>query len=87
MSATTFIIFVASIMLLLEYPRNAQAFPCIGDHVKEYCIGYHDGAVQADRDYKTGNDIDIDQHPCSRNITEYCHGYNSGYNDEADFLG
>jgi hypothetical protein len=74
-------------MLPLEYPQNAQAFPCGGDHIKEYCTGYHDGAIQAHRDFDTSHDLNIDQHPCARNITAYCHGYNRGYNDEADFLG
>lgn len=26
--------------------QTAQAFPCVGGSVKEYCTGYHDGAVQ-----------------------------------------
>lgn len=80
-SATT------GITLLLQYYQTAQAFPCIGDHVKEYCTGYHDGAIQANRDFKTGQDLDIDQHLCVHNISLYCNGYNRGYNDEADFLG
>ena len=80
-SATTII------TLLLQYYQTAQAFPCIGDHVKEYCIGYHDGAIQANRDFKTGQDLDIGQHSCADNVTLYCNGYNRGYNDEADFLG
>ncbi len=71
------------ITLLLQYYQTAQAFPCIGDHVKEYCIGYHDGAIQANRDFKTGQDLDIGQRSCVDNITRYC----NGYNDEADFLG
>ena len=80
-SATT------GITLLLQYYQTAQAFPCIGDHVKEYCIGYRDGAIQANRDFKTGQDLDIDQHSCTGNSAEYCNGYNRGYSDEADFLG
>ena len=80
-SATT------GITLLLQYYQTAQAFPCIGDYVKEYCTGYHDGAIQANRDFKTGQDLDIDQHSCAHNVTLYCNGYNRGYNDEADFLG
>ena len=84
---TTFVIFANSSMLLLEYHQTAHAFPCVGGQVREYCTGYHDGAIQAHRDFNTGQDLDIDQHPCVHNITEYCHGYNRGYNDEADFLG
>jgi hypothetical protein len=76
-----------SITLLFQYHQTAKAFPCIGDHVKEYCIGYHDGAVQAHRDFKTGQDLDIDQRRCTHNNTTYCNGYNRGYSDEADFLG
>ena len=49
-------------------------------------MGYHDGAVQANRDYKTGNDLDSDQHRCTAD-TLYCDGYSRGYNDQADFLG
>jgi hypothetical protein len=48
---------------------------------------YHDGANQAYRDYKTGHDLDIDQHRCTSNSNDYCNGYARGYSDEADFLG
>lgn len=44
-------------------------------------------AIQAHKDFNTGQDVDVDQHPCRHNIIEYCHGYSRGYNDEADFLG
>ena len=73
-------------LLLQLYPQKAQAFPCIGDILKEYCIGYHDGAIQAHRDYNNGNDISLDQHRCTIK-PEYCKGYDRGYNDEMDFLG
>ena len=82
----TVIISATSITLSLQYYQTAQAYPCVGDHVKEYCIGYHDGAIQAKRDFQTGQDLDIDQHSCTR-TTLYCNGYNRGYSDEADFLG
>ena len=83
---TVIIISAASIILLsTQYHQMAQAFPCIGDGTKEYCTGYHDGAVQARRDFNVEHDID--QHRCTRNSTDYCNGYNRGYNDEADFLG
>jgi hypothetical protein len=72
--------------LLQQYPQTAQAFPCNGNNGKEYCYGYHDGAVQAHRDFKSGDDMDVDQHTCSGS-TEYCNGYNRGYSDEEDFLG
>jgi hypothetical protein len=81
-------IFATSIALLAtQYHQTAQAYPCVGGSVKEYCTGYHDGALLAYRDFNTGHDLDISQHPCTRNNTDYCNGYNRGYSDEADFLG
>jgi hypothetical protein len=74
-------------MLIQQYPQSAEAFPCIGDVMKkEYCIGYHDGAIQAHKDFNSSNDISLDQHGCVIN-SEYCRGYGRGYSDEADFLG
>jgi hypothetical protein len=70
-----------------QYHQTAQAYPCVGGSAKEYCTGYHDGAVLAYRDFNTGNDLAVDQHPCRGNSTDYCNGYIRGYNDEADFLG
>jgi hypothetical protein len=67
--------------------QTAQAFPCVGGSVREYCTGYHDGAVQGYTDYKKGHDLDVDQHRCTDNSSDYCNGYNGGYTDEADFLG
>ena len=49
-------------IVLEQYPELAHAFPCIGDDAKEYCTGYRAGAIQAKADYKTGHDLDIDQH-------------------------
>jgi hypothetical protein len=47
------IISATSITLLLQqHYQTAQAFPCVGHSVKEYCTGYRDGAVQAKRDLK-----------------------------------
>ena len=48
---TTTIIMVSAVttiavLLIQQYPRTAQASPCNGDDGKEYCAGYHDGAVQ-----------------------------------------
>ena len=77
---------IAIIQQYLHY-QTAQAYPCVGDGTKEYCTAYHDGAVQAYRDYKIGHDLDIGQHSCTGNSTQYCNGYNRGYSDEADFLG
>jgi hypothetical protein len=57
-----------------------------GHSAKEYCTGYHDGAIQANRDYKTGNDLDVDQHRCTASAL-YCDRYDRGYNDQSDFLG
>ena len=76
---------IVMLSLLQQYLQTVQAFPCIGNNEKEYCNGYHDGAVQAHRDFKTGDDMDVDQHQCKGN-EEYCNGYDRGYSDE-DFLG
>jgi hypothetical protein len=75
----------AAITVLQQYYQTAQAFPCVGHSAKEYCRGYHDGAVQANRDYKTGNDLDLDQRSCTA-AALYCDGYSRGYHDQADFL-
>jgi len=75
---------VTTIALLLL--QTAQAFPCNGNNGKEYCMGYHDGAVQAHKDFKSGDDTDIDEHQYTGS-TEYCNGYDRGYSDEEDFLG
>ena len=82
------IMFIAALALSEQHIHKAQAFPCIGDANKEYCIGYHSGAIQAHRDYNSGDDNNIgsDQQQCKAN-PEYCKGYDRGYNDEADFLG
>jgi hypothetical protein len=84
--AMTIIIIAAAIPLLQQY-QTSQAYPCLGGSTKEYCTGYHNGAIQADQDYNTGHDLDISQHQCIGNSTDYCNGYIKGYNDEADFLG
>ena len=79
---------IAVVLLLQEqqYLQTAQASPCNGDNEKEYCTGYHDGAIQAHKDFKSGDDLDVDQHRCTGS-TEYCNGYDRGYSDEEDFLG
>ena len=69
-----------------QYYQTANAFPCVGNATKEYCVGYHDGAIQAHRDFNSGLDVDISTHRCSGSI-QYCNGYDRGYSDEADFLG
>jgi hypothetical protein len=86
----TIIMISTAIAIIQQYPphyQTARAYPCIGDGTKEYCTGYHDGAVQAYRDYKIGHDLVLHPHPCKGNSTQYCNGYNRGYSDEADFLG
>ena len=85
----TTMILISAITALQHHSQTAKAFPCIGRSVKkiDYCTGYHDGAIQAHRDSNSGLDLDIRQHPCTRNSTDYCSGYVRGYNDEADFLG
>ena len=90
----TIIISAASITaLLLLLPQQylqqiAKAFPCVGDNslTEEYCTGYHDGAIQAHRDFHTGHGLDLDQHTCTASV-DYCTGYSRGYSDESDFLG
>jgi hypothetical protein len=84
---------ITIITIMLNVPQQQQygqaaahAFPCVGDTTREYCRGYHDGAIQAHRDYNSGDDISLDQHRCTIN-PEYCKGYDRGYNDETDFLG
>ena len=84
--AATTIAVILLLSLQEQHPQTAQASPCNGDNGKEYCTGYHDGAIQAHKDFKTGDDLDIDQHRCTGS-TEYCSGYERGYNDEQDFLG
>jgi hypothetical protein len=81
MVATTIAIMTFAILLQQQYLQTAQAFPCNGDSEKEYCTGYHDGAVQAHKDFKTGDDLDVDQHRCTGS-TEYCNGYDRVYSDE-----
>ena len=46
---------IATLSLLQQYLQTVQAFPCIGNSGKGYCVGYHDGAVQAHRDYGNGS--------------------------------
>jgi hypothetical protein len=46
------IIFATTTVLQQDY-QTAHAVPCLGHSGNEYCTGYHDGAVQANRDYKT----------------------------------
>ena len=80
---------ITALMLPQQYLQQiAKAFPCVGDNnlTEEYCIGYHDGAIQAHRDFHTGHGLDLDQHRCTASAL-YCDGYSRGYNDQADFLG
>jgi hypothetical protein len=77
---------IAIIQQYLHY-QTAQAYPWVGYGTKECCTGCHDGAVQAYRNYKIGHDLDVGQHPCTGNSTQYCNGYNRVYSGEADFLG
>ena len=84
MLVTIVIISLAVVTSTYPYNQTAQAFPCGGS--KDYCIGYRAGAIQAKRDYNTGNDLATDQHLCAQNSIAYCRGYNRGYSDETDFL-
>src|ERR671931_2787685 len=86
---TTIFVMAANTMtvtILQQHPQIAQASPCPGNSGKEYSTGYQDGAIQAHKDFKTGDDLGMDQHQCTGDV-EYCNGYNRGYNDEQDFLG
>ncbi len=56
---------IIALSLLQQYPQTAQAFPCNGNNGKEYCTGYDEGAVQADRDLKPGDDMYVDEHRCT----------------------
>ncbi|MFL6376842.1 MAG: hypothetical protein ACJ72R_05205 [Nitrososphaeraceae archaeon] len=89
MLLVTIIMIPATISILQQQPyyQTAKAYPCVGGSAKEYCTGYHDGAIIAYRDFNTEHDLDTSQHPCTGNSTDYCNGYIRGYNDEADFLG
>ena len=63
-------IFITSTTLLLEYPQTAHAFLCVGGQVKEYCIGYYNGAIQAHKDFNTEQDLDISRHTCIHNTAK-----------------
>jgi hypothetical protein len=60
-------------------------FPCVGGSGKNYCVGYHDGAVQADKDDTAGTGVAFTGCPPGHN-REYCAGYQRGYNDESYIL-
>ena len=47
------------IIIIRTNSQTAQASPCNGDNGKEYCTGYHAGAIQAHKDFKTGDDLDV----------------------------
>jgi hypothetical protein len=38
--------------------------------VKEYCIGYHDGAIQAHKNFNTEQDLDTSRHTCIHNTAK-----------------
>ena len=61
----------------------STGFPCVGGSTKNYCVGYHDGAVQADNDDNAHRNLDVSQHPCIDHTPQYCQGFVKGYNDEA----
>jgi hypothetical protein len=72
--------------------KISPPFPCAGGTGVEYCSGYHDGAVQADRDdaemSKGTGSVDVNKHlPCVNSNPDYCRGFIKGYDDEADILG
>jgi hypothetical protein len=62
-------------------------FPCVGGSGKNYCVGYHDGAVQADNDdNNTSRNLDVSLHPCIGHTPQYCQGFVKAYNDEVEDL-
>jgi hypothetical protein len=65
---------------------QAHAFPCAGGSGKNYCTGYHEGAVAADNDDSSGRSVGFRGCPVNHSA-EYCRGYERGYNDEAGVLG
>jgi hypothetical protein len=72
--------------------KSSTPFPCAGGTGVEYCSGYHDGAVQADRDNavmsKGSGSVDVNKHlPCVNSNPDYCRGFIKGYDDEANILG
>ena len=72
--------------------KSSPPFPCAGGTGVEYCSGYHDGAVQADRDYaemsKETGSVDVNKHlPCVNSNPDYCTAFIKGYDDEANILG
>ena len=69
---------------VLAQTQIVLAYPCSGGSGKDYCSGYHKGAVQADKDDAKGN-VDVSQHPCSGSA-DYCRGYITGYDQEAGLL-
>jgi hypothetical protein len=63
----------------------STGFPCVGGSGKNYCTGYHAGAVAADNDDSAGRGVGF--HGCpAGHIAQYCQGYERGYNDEAGDL-
>jgi len=65
----------------------AHAFPCSGGSGKEYCSGYHKGALQADKDWAnphSGKEIFSSKCP-SGHTTEYCNGWTRRYDKESQF--
>jgi hypothetical protein len=88
MLAETIIIMISAVITIQQLQQTAQAFPCVGDSSlnEEYCTGYHDGAIQAHKDFNTIHGLDVEQHRCAGSV-DYCNGYNRGYSDESDILG
>jgi hypothetical protein len=86
-AACSLMVVIIVLFVMISITNTAQAYPCRGHSAREYCIGYHDGAIQAHRDYNSGNDWDHEQHRCTHDTNEYCNGYIRGYIDEEDFLG
>src|SRR5437764_735975 len=56
----------------------STGFPCVGGNGKNYCVGYHDGAVQADNDDNAHRNLDVSQHPCIGHTPQYCQGFVKG---------
>jgi hypothetical protein len=75
--------------ILAAQLQHVQAYPCSGGSGKEYCNGFHKGAVQADKDFAnpgSGPGEIFDSTCPSGHSQTYCDGWNKGYNMESQAL-
>jgi hypothetical protein len=84
-----FVLAIAYTCTTIVVLPQAHAFPCSGGSGKDYCSGYHKGAVQADKDFAnpgTGPGEVFDSKCPSGHTHTYCDGWTRGYDDEAKQL-